>query len=781
MAQSTPFGFQAGQSRRSVNEYYVASSDTSTLAVGDPVKTNGNVFVGRLPDSRQSSGMLHVTKAASGDSVRGVIVGIAAGPGDNSAQSIPSAKTRAYTVLVNDNPQALWDVQADNTAPLSAMAGMYAAYTVGAPLGSVSSTVVDSNSISATVNDLLIAEVLRNDGANSLLRVAFVQHEMAAAGGSPQIGAQIQSLVSRDGIPELTGGALNLHRGGADMVAENTSQGFSQAFAQGFRIFETDVRLTVDGALVLSHDVTTNRLVFNPGADVNITSLTKAQVKALVIDTQTGVSDSTIKGTAFLRGQGYDTATYYFADDFLAEYGNRALLLMEVKDTAATGDALAAALQRHNIASDKVIVMTFTDALVATPKAAGYRLLKLYNDASTANFAADAAFGYMAVSCGFSTWTAPLIAAAKAAGLKTVAWTVDRRSDADALIAMGIDAITTDDGLYLRNRTPMLRMPWDGARWAPGMLPSDEVTAGVRGAMVFPNVWRFAFRDANPRYVTQGAICPLPSTFTLAWDARYESTDVSNSSFNVAIVGSDAVFTGASTGFRDGYLALIRANDQVNISRCTAPSTNTSLNTPSGGSSLERGVGAQVTASISGTTMTVSAVTFGTVEVGQEISGYGVMAGTYITALGTGTGGTGTYTVSASQTVASTKISAQRGVAAFLGSISGTTLTVGTALAGTLAIGQEVTGAGVLPGTIITAGAGPYTVNNSQTVASTLMQAHRWYSYTLQVTATQIIVTNVTTAVATTVTDSTYRPSDVYVHFGRGNCIAGFRNLRRTS
>ena len=204
MAQSTPFGFQAGQSRRSVNEYYVASSDTSTLAVGDPVKTNGNVFVGRLPDSRQSSGMLHVTKAASGDSVRGVIVGIVAGPGDNSAQSIPATKQRAYTVLVNDNPQALWDVQADNTAPLSAMAGMYAAYTVGAPLGSASSTVVDSSSIGATVNDLLIAEVLRNDGANSLLRVAFVQHEMAAAGGSPQIGAQIQSLVSQAGISGAT-------------------------------------------------------------------------------------------------------------------------------------------------------------------------------------------------------------------------------------------------------------------------------------------------------------------------------------------------------------------------------------------------------------------------------------------------------------------------------------------------------------------------------------------------------------------------------------------------
>jgi len=63
------------------------------------------------------------------------------------------------------------------------------------------------------------------------------------------------------------------------------------------------------------------------------------------------------------------------------------------------------------------------------------------------------------------------------------------------------------------------------------------------------------------------------------------------------------------------------------------------------------------TAAISGTTMTVSAVTSGTVLVGAVITGTGVTAGTRITAYGTGTGGTGTYTVDTSQTVGSTTIS----------------------------------------------------------------------------------------------------------------------------
>jgi hypothetical protein len=62
------------------------------------------------------------------------------------------------------------------------------------------------------------------------------------------------------------------------------------------------------------------------------------------------------------------------------------------------------------------------------------------------------------------------------------------------------------------------------------------------------------------------------------------------------------------------------------------------------------------TASITGTTMTVSAVTSGTIYVGCLITGSGVLANTTITALGTGSGGVGTYTVSQSQTVVSTTI-----------------------------------------------------------------------------------------------------------------------------
>jgi hypothetical protein len=77
------------------------------------------------------------------------------------------------------------------------------------------------------------------------------------------------------------------------------------------------------------------------------------------------------------------------------------------------------------------------------------------------------------------------------------------------------------------------------------------------------------------------------------------------------------------------------------------------------------------TGKISGTTLTVTAVTVGTIGVGQTVLGLGVGNGTTITALGSGSGGVGTYTVNTSQTVASTTMSSTNGNSILLNHESG--------------------------------------------------------------------------------------------------------------
>ena len=133
--------------------------------------------------------------------------------------------------------------------------------------------------------------------------------------------------------------------------------------------------------------------------------------------------------------------------------------------------------------------------------------------------------------------------------------------------------------------------------------------------------------------------------------------------------------------------------------------------------------------SISGTTLTVSSVSSGVLKVGTVIYGVGMQNATVITALGTGSGSTGTYTVNISQTVTSTNMAGNLAAAIITASTTGTTLTVIAVSSGTLYPGQTIQGTGIATNTIITAlgtgtgGTGDYTINNSQAVASRTMYA----------------------------------------------------------
>ena len=108
------------------------------------------------------------------------------------------------------------------------------------------------------------------------------------------------------------------------------------------------------------------------------------------------------------------------------------------------------------------------------------------------------------------------------------------------------------------------------------------------------------------------------------------------------------------------------------------------------------------TGSISGTTLTVTLLKSGSLAVGQSLFGIGLASETVITALGTGTGGLGTYTINLSQTIASEQMNTAAVASVLTASMSGFTMTV-TASSGTLYPGQTIQGAGVTAGTIITA------------------------------------------------------------------------------
>ena len=129
------------------------------------------------------------------------------------------------------------------------------------------------------------------------------------------------------------------------------------------------------------------------------------------------------------------------------------------------------------------------------------------------------------------------------------------------------------------------------------------------------------------------------------------------------------------------------------------------------------------TGSISGTTLTVTAITSGTIQIGATIN---TALGGTITAYVNGTiGGVAVYTVSVSQTVASGTITASRNFSGvFRGGVTGSTLTVTSIVSGRIYIGATIHTP--TEGTIsafvsgINGGIGVYTLGSAFTVTQTV-------------------------------------------------------------
>lgn len=66
------------------------------------------------------------------------------------------------------------------------------------------------------------------------------------------------------------------HRGGRYEVDENTLTAFQTAYKNGVHSFETDIRLTADGDLVISHDASLKRMC---GVDVIVENTTRQELK----------------------------------------------------------------------------------------------------------------------------------------------------------------------------------------------------------------------------------------------------------------------------------------------------------------------------------------------------------------------------------------------------------------------------------------------------------------------------------------------------------------------
>jgi len=239
--------------------------------------------------------------------------------------------------------------------------------------------------------------------------------------------------------------------------------------------------------------------------------------------------------------------------------------------------------------------------------------------------------------------------------------------------------------------------------------PTVTVTISNHGAnagdfVTFTNTGTLNNIDFNKEY--QIVSVPSVNTFTITASTNANATGSVGSGVTATFqihVGAVTNTVGYGWGaggwgvsaWGQSSLSTFNGVGSISGNTLTITSVLTGSSTLGIGSFINGSGGAIVTGSIgpSSTTLTVTSVASGVVQVGQTITGTGVTAGTKITAYVSGTGSTGTYTVNTSQTVASTTLT-----------MTGTSILSGTYISAFL------TGTG---------GAGTYLVSVYQTVSST--------------------------------------------------------------
>ncbi|MEW6694804.1 MAG: glycerophosphodiester phosphodiesterase [Pseudomonadota bacterium] len=232
------------------------------------------------------------------------------------------------------------------------------------------------------------------------------------------------------------------HRGAGKLAPENTLAAFELGWRLGWRAFECDVKLSADGVPFLLHDATLERTTNGQGRAGDLPWEALAPLDA------GGWHSPAYAGERLLRL------------DALADWAmpRGALLNLEIKPTpgteAATGAAVAQAadaLWRAHGAGQPggpawPLLTSFQPAALQAAQQACPHLPRglLLDSLWPGCWAVAAALDCVAVVLNHTLWTEALIAQQRAAGRRTLAYTVNDAARARTLLDWGLDAVITD-------------------------------------------------------------------------------------------------------------------------------------------------------------------------------------------------------------------------------------------------------------------------------------------------------------------------------------------------
>ncbi len=164
-----------------VNVYHIPATDGTAVYVGDVVKLAGS----STTDGTKPT----VTLAAAGDSIVGVVVGFAPNRDNINLGGQYRAASTARDVLVVDDPEVLFEVEAANGTPVNTDVGLNINHAIGTPDATVnrSGAYVDfgTEATTSTLTFTIFGFVAREDnevGASAKMLVYINKHQRAAGG-----------------------------------------------------------------------------------------------------------------------------------------------------------------------------------------------------------------------------------------------------------------------------------------------------------------------------------------------------------------------------------------------------------------------------------------------------------------------------------------------------------------------------------------------------------------------------------------------------------------------
>jgi glycerophosphoryl diester phosphodiesterase len=342
------------------------------------------------------------------------------------------------------------------------------------------------------------------------------------------------------------------HRGSAALYPENTDVAFANSMGDGNTWLEMDVQTLSDGTLAVMHDSTIDRTTTGTGT---VASQTAATWAALQID------GDAVNGTNY--GNALAAPTFQAVLD---KYAGRAVLVPEDKDGFSMA-AMLLALRKAGVKPRQCLIQISGLAGAAAPLAAGYDVLYISAGSDTPASILAAGVKWVGVSLAA---TDAQIQGFVAAGLKTLAWTVQRRCDRDRALALGCIGVFADDPTYAKNNSPLRTTDnFVQQTWSPGMFAS---TGTNRGKFLGGTKWGFDVVNVGYLSCLQGYLCPIkgqqsPSSYTIVFKIKYVTANAGDiTRWGSCFIGdTDVAYTDNPSDLVNGYHLLYRKNGTLQI------------------------------------------------------------------------------------------------------------------------------------------------------------------------------------------------------------------------